>query len=865
MLKKIWFQTHWLLGISAGIVLAIVGVTGGMLSFEHEIQRAINPGVMSVTPRSTATLTPAELFARVRDAVPDKRITALVLSADPTDAVRLTFAPQGKEPAGRKGPRGETRYVDPYTGVLLGQPRGVEFFRSVRQMHRWLAADDIGKQVVGASTVALIVLTLSGLYLRWPRRWSDVRAWFTFGFAHKGRSFLWGMHSVVGTWVLIPYLLMALTGLYWSYDWYRSALFDISGTSRPAVQPQSRAGNATAGGQGERSNRTPRANEALDINALWQVFRGEAGAFESATLRLPERAGEPVRIDYLPLGAAHERASNRLLLDPAGGAIRQHERYVEKTAGAQFMASIFPLHSGSFFGVGGVIALMIASLLMPLFAITGWMLYLDRRKTKRAARAARGTPSPASSARSATTQELLIGFASQTGFAEQLAWQTAGSLQAAGVPVTVRPLASIDRDGLSRFKQALFIVSTFGQGEPPDNARGFARGLMRESLSLQNLRFGLLAIGDRHYQTFCGFGHALEQWLQRLGAQPMFDRVELDRRDTSALRDWHNRLRAFGAVDAPVQPARVEYARWRLAARLHLNPGSAGEPTFHLELVPAESGLPTWRAGDLVDVLVQQTDDHVADWLAQTPFDGSEIVRHNGQTRTLAAALRHCERPQAAEVAPDMSAQTFVDGLAALAPRTFSIASLPQDGRVHLLIRQSRLPDGRLGLASGWLTQHLQVGAEVELRVRANAGFHLHDGDAPLILIGNGTGMAGLMAHLKERVRSGRRRNWLIYGERNAAHDYYYRPEIESWHAHRFVQRVDVAFSRDQSERVYVQHRLRQAASHVAAWVGNGASIYVCGSLRGMAQDADSALREILGDRQLECLIAEGRYRRDVY
>ncbi|HEY9396889.1 MAG TPA: PepSY domain-containing protein, partial [Burkholderiales bacterium] len=203
MLKKIWFQTHWLLGISAGIVLAIVGVTGGMLSFEQQLLHAINPGVMSVTPRSTATLTPAELLAHVHDAAPDKRVSVINIAAEPGEAVRVTFASDAQSQGGKRA-RGETRYVDPYTGALLGQPRGVEFFRTVRQIHRWLAADDIGKQVVGASTVALIVLALSGLYLRWPRRWSDVRAWFTFRFAHKGRSFLWGMHSVVGTWVLIP-------------------------------------------------------------------------------------------------------------------------------------------------------------------------------------------------------------------------------------------------------------------------------------------------------------------------------------------------------------------------------------------------------------------------------------------------------------------------------------------------------------------------------------------------------------------------------------------------------------------------------------------------------------------------------------
>ncbi len=858
MLKQLWFQTHWLLGITAGIVLAVVGFTGGMLSFEQDILRAVNPGVMTVAPRDARPLVPAELLARVREAAPDQRVSALTLSSDPADAAKVTLVPQERTAAGGRGSRGQTHYADPYSGALLGQARGAEFLRTVRQIHRWLAADEIGKQVVGASTVALLVLALSGLYLRWPRRWNDVRTWFTFRFAHKGRSFLWGMHSVIGTWVLLPYLLMALTGLYWSYDWYRGALYELSGTPRAVAQGDARGV--------ERNARDAQAAAVADLDATWATFRREAGDFATATLRLPERAGQSVQIQYLPRDAAHERASNRMSFD-AGGTLRAHERYIDKPAGARFMASIFPLHSGSFFGPLGVVVLMLSSLSMPLFAITGWMLYLDRRRAKRALRRARAQAAPRSHAPAPasgnTVQEWLIGFASQTGFAERLAWQTAGALQAAGVPVTVRPLANIDRDGLRGFRRALFIVSTFGQGEPPDNARGFVRHLMRERVTLDGLRFGLLAIGDGNYRSFCEFGRTLERWLCRHGAQPLFERVELDRRDASTLHDWRSRVDAVSG--GPGTWHEDSFAPWRLAARHHLNPGSAGEASFHLEFEPCAGALPRWQAGDLIEVVPRHPAARAAAWLAQTHFTGAEIVEVEGRACILAELLQESELPAPAQVRKDMPAQALAASLRRIAPRAFSIASLPQDARVHLLVRQARLADGSLGPASGWLTETLPVGGETAMRVRTHAGFHLGDGDAPLLLIGNGTGMAGLHSHLKQRIAAGRKRNWLVYGERNAAHDYYYREEIEAWHARGLLQRVDLAFSRDQQQRVYVQEKLRQAAAEVSAWVAAGASILVCGSLAGMAVGVDEALRDILGAETVDALAANGRYRRDVY
>ncbi len=176
-----------------------------------------------------------------------------------------------------------------------------------------------------------------------------------------------------------------------------------------------------------------------------------------------------------------------------------------------------------------------------------------------------------------------------------------------------------------------------------------------------------------------------------------------------------------------------------------------------------------------------------------------------------------------------------------------------------------RHPDGTLGLGSAWLTEHSAIGEKIALRIRSNPGFHSPADNRPMILIGNGTGLAGLRSHIKSRVAAGQVRNWLLFGERSIWHDYYYREEIEAWHDGGYLSRLDLAFSRDQEERIHVQQRLRESADELRRWIADGASIYVCGSLKGMAPAVTEALKDILGAGCLGQLIEDGRYRRDVY
>jgi sulfite reductase (NADPH) flavoprotein alpha-component len=373
-MKNFWIKTHWLLGITAGVVLCVVGVTGAMQSFEEDILEWLNPEVFSTESATTSETPLHELFGRAQSAKPDQRITSWQIFAAPGHRMRIGFEAAAAPAPGEKK-RTEFYYLNSADGQLYPPLRGDKFFHTVNDIHRRLAGGDIGKHIVGASVLALVVLSLSGLYLRWPNKPLQWRPWFKLNFNLKGRRFLRDLHMITGTWVLLLYLLSALTGLYWSYEWYKNGLHTLTGTARPLPvkleKPVANLGNAGS-----------------YIEQWWTVFLQEGGShFQHATLKFPEKPDQPLEIRYLSIDSPHDRAYNRLLLHPLNGDIMNHERYAEKTAGEKLIASIYVLHTGTFFGLAGIILLMISSLLMPLFAVTGWQMYLDRRRRERAAAA----------------------------------------------------------------------------------------------------------------------------------------------------------------------------------------------------------------------------------------------------------------------------------------------------------------------------------------------------------------------------------------------------------------------------------------------------------------------------------------------
>ena len=318
----------------------------------------------------------------------------------------------------------------------------------------------------------------------------------------------------------------------------------------------------------------------------------------------------------------------------------------------------------------------------------------------------------------------LVVFASQTGTGEYLAAQTVATLHTGGLSARRASMDEIGEAELRGATRILFIASTYGEGDAPDSGARFSRMLALPGLALDQLHYAVLALGDSTYTNYCGFGRYLDTQLRARGAQPLFERVEADRNAPSAIEAWQHHLsHVAGTSDAPDWGAPA-YGAWRISARELLNPGSAGAPVYRIALAPTDGKLPAWQAGDLVQLSAPQDPKY---------------------------------------------------------PREYSIASLPSDGAIELLVRLHVREDGVQGLASGWLCMQAGENETLALRVRQHRRFQAGDNiERPMILIGNGTGIAGLRAHLKERIAAGHTRNWLVFGERNAAHDHFCRTDIEA-------------------------------------------------------------------------------------
>ncbi len=451
------------------------------------------------------------------------------------------------------------RLVDPWTAELLPEPKGDAFFEFVESLHRWLLLPrDTGKPVTGTLATGLLILALSGLYLRWPRRPLAWRAWLKLDFALTGRAFLWNLHAVVGTIALLAYLASSLTGLYWGFDGVRTLIDNAAGEGRMVRTQRMQAGGAAA-----KATAAPK----LDLQRVWQSFLQETnGDWSLVTLRMPARNATQIEATYLRANPEHERARNRLYLDAVTGEATQHERYADKPLAGRLVNSIYPLHMGTYWGLPGRIVMTLSSLGLALFAITGWMLYLGRRRTKRAVRDERARLSPALLPASPGAEPVLLTFATQTGHAERIALQTAAVLQSAGVAVVLQPLVRLSVDALQRYRKVLLVASTFGDGDPPDSLRAFARQFARQTGSgLQNVHYGLLALGDRHYANFCGFGRALDHDLRGHGAQALFPMIEVSNGDAGALARWQQSLADAFAVQ--VDTWQSTSRRWHPSSR----------------------------------------------------------------------------------------------------------------------------------------------------------------------------------------------------------------------------------------------------------------------------------------------------------
>lgn len=417
----------------------------------------------------------------------------------------------------------------------------------------------------------------------------------------------------------------------------------------------------------------------------------------------------------------------------------------------------------------------------------------------------------------AAAPAVLVAYASQTGQAEALARATGKMLVDGGLQVRLLPVEKLTTELLQQYAHSLWLLSTTGEGDAPDHALGFVQQLMATQPALTRHQSLVLALGDREYQEFCAFGVEVHEWLQTCGARS--DLVCVDNMDASSLQSWQTQVAQMRqdllGESAPAQEPDSDWLQapvsipFVLGRRRLLNPGSQGGALYLLEWTPQSGELPHWESGDLVSLCV--------------PAD-----------------------PERA--------------------RDYSIASITADGSLQLLVRESTRADGSPGLASHWLCCGMAEGDVLPLTLREHRGFRLGDNAGrPLILIGNGSGLAGLLSHIKARVQQELSDQWLLFGERSPQHDALFADQLGAWFRQGRLARLDQVWSRNGKDSRYVQDLLRSHAEEVRQWVEHGAAIYVCGSLNGMGQGVHLTLQAILGEAKVAELLGSGRYRRDVY
>lgn len=544
--------------------------------------------------------------------------------------------------------------------------------------------------------------------------------------------------------------------------------------------------------------------------------------------------------------------------------------------------------------------------------------------------AAAGAPA-ASAVPAAETWHLL--YATETGNSRRVAEGLAERARDAGIAVELSDLRDLRPKSLTRMAYALFVVATHGIGEAPEGSESFFEFWFGERAPrLPDLSYSVLALGDSSYADFCAVGQALDARLQALGATPLAPRVDCDVDYEEPAAAWTRSVLERAAALAPdasparpatrlhaVPAARVSRERpyaARVLADQRITGADSSKSVHHIELDIEGAGL-AYLPGDAVGVQPVNPLPLVDALIDAAGLDGDAVVDVGGTELPLAEALTArrevtvLSRPLLECVAAghpalrellddrqalqgylrsrqlidvvsdypfDWTAQRFVDALRGLTPRLYSVASSPDvnPGEVHLtvdVVRYRAFGRDHWGAASNFLVSGRD---SVPIYVETNEHFRLpDDGDRPIIMIGAGTGVAPYRAFVEHRREHGQRGdNWLIFGDRNFASDFLYQLEWLRYRRDGTLKRLDVAFSRDQADKVYVQHRLLERATEVRRWLDRGANVYVCGDAERMAVDVHDALRTVLmgggqtatqAEEQLAELKNDGRYLRDVY
>ena len=612
--------------------------------------------------------------------------------------------------------------------------------------------------------------------------------------------------------------------------------------------------------------------------------------------------------------------------------------------------------------MGLVEALIAGSTREELIWLSGYLAGVAAEAPK-AAEAPAATPASAAAGASANTaapvNKLTIAYGTETGNSKRLATDFASRAKKKGIQSKLVSLEQYRLNDLPKEEYFLAVISTQGDGEPPEAARKFYDHIHQGAQRLDRLKYGVLALGDTAYPLFCKAGEDVDRQLEKMGGRRIRTMQKCDTDYEATAGQWFDEvLRELGAGTAPQaapgqpapglattasaasgnpapahagvaqhtglgaqpgasahvasgNPAPAHAAKktytGTILANINLNDRGSAKRTHHLEI--AAEGV-DYQPGDSIGLLPENPAWMVEAVLSLAGISPAQVVQLGGETRSLGewlgkkrsivylpvrvvgkyAAIVQQDIPETKmglldllKIYPVKDVAQFLEVLAILepvTPRLYSVSSSPNahDGEVHLTVaRDAFVVDGetRYGLCSDLLSQ-LEPGKSLEFYVHRNNRFRLPSPDKDVIMVGPGTGIAPFRSFLADRDSLGAAgRNWLFFGDQHFVSDFLYQTEIQDWLNTGVLTRVNTAFSRDQAQKVYVQHKMLEQAAELYSWLESGAHLYVCGAKDPMSVDVESTLLKIVGEQggrtaaeaesYLDELKASGRYVKDVY
>ncbi|MFT5904487.1 MAG: sulfite reductase (NADPH) flavoprotein alpha-component [Cryomorphaceae bacterium] len=537
-------------------------------------------------------------------------------------------------------------------------------------------------------------------------------------------------------------------------------------------------------------------------------------------------------------------------------------------------------------------------------------------------------------------KNITVLYGTESGNCEMLAEKISKAAKKKGHKAKLTNMSEISAKDLAGMDTLFVIISTWGDGEPPETAETFYNELMKGGIDLKGVDFSVCALGDTSYDKYCQTGIDIDNQLEKLGGKRIVDRVDCDVDFDDAFATWEKNIwenlgaSATAATAAPLISAEPTIAFDKknpypaeILENVLLSGACSAKETFHVEFSLEGSGF-QYEPGDVLCVIPQNAADTVSTILSVADITASaEVELKNIGKTTLGDALKNhlditgvskkvasniqalsssdnlaeliagksdisykdwsygreiIDLLEFVDLPATLTAQQLVDCFRALPPRLYSIASSPKahPDEVHLTIaavRYQTYDKERKGVASSFLADEGKIGTKVNVYLHKNKNFRLpENNDTPIIMVGPGTGIAPFRAFIEERAEDeAKGASWLFFGDQKYNEDFLYQLEFQDHLKSGALTKLDVAFSRDQPEKIYVQHKMQEAAAELWIWLEKGAHFYVCGDASRMAKDVNDTLIDIISTEgkktkeeateYLTALKKDKRYQRDVY